>query len=305
MPLFRALLGTLVLVAALFVSTVPARAATLNAGELDLLSQINSFRAARGLPTVVASDTLTSAAKWMATNMATYNYFSHTSLDGRSPFQRMSDAGYPVSSTWTGEDLAAGYTSAAAVLNGWINSPAHLAVLTNAAYHAVGIGNAYSASSSYGWYWDADFGGIVDGGSASGGSTGASPAAPADSGYHSAYAGQSADPTLSAGQVATLVVALRNTGSRGWYVGSAGQEANLGTNAPTDVARPDLASNWLSANRLATTTTSYVGPGETGWFQFQVRAPSAPGLYRLDVRGVVDGTTWLEDSGIYFLIQVQ
>src|SRR3979409_1012603 len=68
---------------------IVARAATLDNGESDLLAQVNSFRASRGLSTVVVSDSLTMAAKWMATDMAVNNYFAHTSLDGRSPTQRM------------------------------------------------------------------------------------------------------------------------------------------------------------------------------------------------------------------------
>jgi hypothetical protein len=102
-----------------------------------------------------------------------------------------------------------------------------------------------------------------------------------------------------------LVVAIRNTGYRGWYQGQPGQQANLGTAEPLDVPRYDLAYGWLSPNRLATTTTAYVGPGELGWFQFQVRAPDWPGTYRLRVCGVIDGTTWLEDPGIYWNITVR
>jgi len=284
----------LIALAEIAVGGIVARAATLDSGESDLLSQVNSFRASRGLSTLVVSDSLTLAAKWMATDMSVNNYFSHTSLDGRSPTQRMADAGYPAFSTWAGEDLAAGYTSAAQVLQGWINSPAHLAVLTNPAYRAIGIGRSYAAGSTYGWYWDADFGGIADGAALTS-------VASFDQGFHAAWAGQSANPTLAPGQTATLVVALKNNGYRGWYVGSPGQQANLGTANPLDVARPELGLT----NRLATTTTSYVGPGQVGWFQFQIHAPSSPGTYRLDVRGVVDGATWLEDPGIFFLITVQ
>jgi hypothetical protein len=288
----------LVAVAQLVGGGIVARAATLDSGENDLLAQVNSFRAARGLSTLVISDSLTMAAKWMATDMSVNNYFQHTSLDGRSPTQRMADAGYPAFATWAGEDLAAGYTSAADVLQGWINSPAHLAVLTNPAYHAIGIGRAYSAGSTYGWYWDADFGGIAT-------QAATSSIAFFDQGFHSAWAGQSPDPTLAPGEVTTLVVALRNTGYRGWYQGSPGQQANIATASPIDVARPELAQGWLSSNRIATTTTSYVGPGQTGWFQFQIHAPSTPGTYRLDVRGVVDGATWLEDAGVYWTITVR
>jgi len=270
-----------------------ARAATLDGGENDLLAQVNGFRASRGLSTLVVSDSLTMAAKWMATDMSVNNYFQHTSLDGRSPTQRMADAGYPAYTTWSGEDLAAGYTSAAEVLQGWINSPAHLAVLTNPAYRAIGIGRSYSSGSTYGWYWDADFGGIAQG--AAGAVTSF------DLGFHGAWATQSADPMLAPGGTATLVVALRNTGYRGWYQGSPGQQANLGTSSPLDVTRPELGLG----NRLATQSTAYVGPGQTGWFQFQIHAPSTPGTYRLDVRGVIDGASWLEDSGVYWTITVR
>lgn len=275
-----------------------ARAATLDSGENDLLGQLNALRASRGLSTLIVSDSLTLAAKWMATDMSVNNYFAHTSLDGRSPTQRMADAGYPAFSTWSGEDLAAGYTGAAQVLQGWIDSPAHLAVLTNPAYRAIGIGRSYSGGSVYGWYWAADFGGIADRAATTG-------VASFDLGFHSVWTGQSPDPTLAPGQVTTLVVALKNTGYRGWYQGSPGQQANIGTTGPLDVARPELAQNWMSSNRIATTTTSYVGPGQIGWFQFQIHAPSTPGVYRLDVRGVVDGASWLEDAGMYFLITVR
>ncbi len=144
----------------------PARAATLDGSESDLIAQINAFRTEKGLPTLVVSDALTASAQWMANDMALESYFSHTSLDGRTPTRRMADAGYPASQTWTGEDLAAGYTSAAAVLAGWIGSPEHYAVLVNPVYHAIGVGRGYSPTSTYQWYWAADVGGIVDSGSA-------------------------------------------------------------------------------------------------------------------------------------------
>src|SRR5256886_5465352 len=155
----------------LFVSLAPqvAEGASLDAAEQDLVARVNGFRAARGLATLAVSDTLSAAAKWMSVDMGARNYFAHTSLDGRSPTQRMADAGYPAFGTWTGEDLAAGYTNTADVLNGWINSPAHYAVLVNPQYHAIGVGRGYATGSTYGWDWAPDFGGVGD----------VSPAAPA------------------------------------------------------------------------------------------------------------------------------
>ena len=306
-------------------SPQPAQGATLDSVEQDLVARINAFRAARSLPTLAVSDTLTAAAKWMSLDMGSRNYFAHTSLDGRSPTQRMADAGYPAFGTWTGEDLAAGYTTTADVLNGWINSPAHYAVLVNAQYRAIGVGRGFASGSTYGWYWAADFGGVVDGGRAAPVARAAMPPAPPvtyagvsqttslpvrialppDSGYHARWNAQSPDPIVTAGEVATLVVALENTGSRGWRKGVEDQQATLGTSDPQDAEHPELAADWLSANRVTSTTTEYVGPGEIGWFAFAVRAPSAAGEYRLGLRPVVEGVTWLEDDGIFFTIHVR
>jgi hypothetical protein len=79
----------------------------------------------------------------------------------------------------------------------------------------------------------------------------------------------------------------------------------LGTNDPLNGDRTELAEGWLSGNRIASTTTMYVAPGEVGWFEFRVRAPAVPGQYTLSVRGVVDGVDWLEDDGIFFTIHVR
>jgi hypothetical protein len=128
--------------------------------------------------------------------------------------------------------------------------------------------------------------------------------APPDSGYHARWSAQSADPVVYPGAFATLVVALRNTGSQGWYRGVADREANLGTSDPRDAEHPEFAANWLSVNRLASTTTDYVAPGEVGWFEFTVHAPGASGDYKLGLRPVVDGVSWLEDDGIFFTIHV-
>jgi hypothetical protein len=296
-----------------------ADGASLDSAEQDLVARINVFRASRGLSTLAISDTLSAAAKWMSGDMGSRNYFAHTSLDGRSPTQRMADAGYPAFGTWTGEDLAAGYTTTAEVLNGWINSPAHYAVLVNPKYQAIGVGRSYSGGSAYGWYWTADFGGVLDVTRAAPVSRASTPAVqaparfvyppqaalPPDSGYHASWSTQSADPTIVVGAATKLVVALKNTGSRGWFNDGSGKQVVIGTNGPQDSDRSALAGDWLSGNRLTSTTTDYVGPGEVGWFEFTVRAPATPGDYTLALRGVVEGVTWLEDDGIFFTIHVR
>src|SRR5205807_1547533 len=82
---YRFALATILAIVGLlgFLPWSHAQGATLDSTELDLVSRVNDFRAAKGLPTLAVSDTLTSAAKWMSTDMSVNNYFAHTSLDGR------------------------------------------------------------------------------------------------------------------------------------------------------------------------------------------------------------------------------
>lgn len=121
--------------------------------------------------------------------------------------------------------------------------------------------------------------------------------------FHAAFQSESAWPTLAAGTSTSLTVRFQNTGTATWQKGVAGKQANLGLNGDT-LAFANLGMNdgWLSANRLATTTESSVAPGQTGTFTFNVRAPSTAGTYRLPLRPVIDGVTWMEDSGVFMVI---
>ena len=139
--------------------TAGAPAAATASAQSDLIALINSYRQASGLQSVSANGALTTAASWMANDMAAHNYIGHVSSDGRSPTQRMLSFGYPATSMYTGEDLGAGYGTAGAVLAGWQASAAHNAVLLNPSYNSIGIGLVYQANTTYKWYWAADFGG--------------------------------------------------------------------------------------------------------------------------------------------------
>jgi uncharacterized protein YkwD len=121
--------------------------------------------------------------------------------------------------------------------------------------------------------------------------------------FHAAFQSESAWPTLLPGSSTSLTVKFTNTGSATWQRGVAGMQANLGLNGDT-VAFAALGMNdgWLSANRLATTTEASVAPGQTATFTFSVRAPAVPGTYRLPLRPVIDGVTWMEDSGVFMVV---
>jgi len=101
---------------------------------------------------------LATSARGHSQDMAANNYFSHTSLDGRTFDQRIFQAGYnggyPI-----GENIAAGQSSAQAVVDAWMQSLGHCQNIMNGAFRVIGIGYASSSSSTYRDYWTGDFGG--------------------------------------------------------------------------------------------------------------------------------------------------
>lgn len=121
--------------------------------------------------------------------------------------------------------------------------------------------------------------------------------------FHAAFQSESAWPTLTPGSSTSLTVKFQNTGSATWQKGVTGSQANLGLNGDT-LAFASLGMNdgWLSGNRLATTVENTVAPGQTGTFTFNVRAPAIPGTYRLPLRPVIEGVTWMEDAGVFMVI---
>jgi hypothetical protein len=119
--------------------------------------------------------------------------------------------------------------------------------------------------------------------------------------FHSSWVSQSSDVSLSGGGTTTVVVRFRNTGTATWVKGVAGQQANLAiTGEGTKVAH-----GWPTADRVAIQQENVVAPGEIATFEFAVRAPEAAGSYRLDLRPVVDGMTWLEDDGVFLTVTSQ
>jgi hypothetical protein len=122
--------------------------------------------------------------------------------------------------------------------------------------------------------------------------------------YHSAWVSQSAYPTLAPGAVSgVLSVTFRNTGSQTWTRGVMGQEARLGINGDNTMWAA-LAVGWPLTTRPAVQSDAVVAPGALGTFTFQIRAPSTPGVYYINLRPVIDGVTWLEDEGVYLVVTV-
>lgn len=128
----------------------------------EAMNRINALRAAgascgsRGAFAPAAplrwSALLAQAAAAHSQDMASADYFSHTSADGRSMNDRVTATGYAWSSL--GENIAAGYASVDAVLAGWMASDGHCANLMNPGFDEVGLACVAGGSASrYPSYW--------------------------------------------------------------------------------------------------------------------------------------------------------
>ena len=108
------------------------------------------------VPALALNDKLTSASDKFALDLGTYNYFSHTGRDGSQPWDRMTREGY----VWraAGENIAAGYPTARAVVDGWLKSPGHCTNIMSANFREVGVGYANVTTSTYKSCWVTDFG---------------------------------------------------------------------------------------------------------------------------------------------------
>jgi hypothetical protein len=273
------------------VLTLVAQSSPANADALQdsLLAAVNAYRASRGLATVVVSPTLQAAAQFMADDIAEHGppAIPHRSSDGRTPRQRMADAGYPVDAAFTSEIIAWGAPTADGAMRLWLNSAPHWAELNDGRYRAAGLGVA--CGGTFPCVWVVTFGSLID-------------ATVPD--YHASFFAESAFPTIASGQTGEWVIAFTNTGRTGWNL-SESTAVRLGTWSPQDAPSMLAAPTWIASNRPAQQTTTWVGPGQQAWFSVQLKAPTAPGMYRLYLRPVIDGVEWLENVGAYVDVSVK
>lgn len=133
--------------ARLLVLVNQARAAARTCGS-------TAYPAVRAL---VRSTPLDTAAGDYAVRMATEHFFSHTSPDGTTMVSRMNAVG--VRNVAMRENIAAGYATADAVMDGWLQSPGHCANLMAADVTRIGLGHASGSGSYFTDTWVQDFAG--------------------------------------------------------------------------------------------------------------------------------------------------
>lgn len=115
----------------------------------------NAIRASWGLNTFEWHGDLARIAQNHSLDMATNNFFEHTSYDGTTRKDRMLNAG--IDYQYGGENIDYGYIDPFAALNGWFNSLEHRNNLLSEKYTHIGVGFAYGENSDYRYYGTQDF----------------------------------------------------------------------------------------------------------------------------------------------------
>jgi uncharacterized protein YkwD len=102
------------------------------------------------------NDKIASAAIRQSSDTAANDFLSHTGSDNSLPGDRLTQEGYQWSTY--GENIAVGYSSVTAVVQGWLNSEGHCRNIMNPAFDEIGA--AYSVGYYQGspsmTYWTLD-----------------------------------------------------------------------------------------------------------------------------------------------------
>ena len=127
----------------------------------QFLNQVNQARANTRMcgttlynaaPPLTWNSKLFSAAGAHSTDMAVNNYFSHTSLDGRTVGQRITNAGY----NWStyAENIAMGQSSIDSVMNAWLTSAGHCAGIMKATVTEIAVACVKNSAGRNYWTMD-------------------------------------------------------------------------------------------------------------------------------------------------------
>lgn len=117
---------------------VPLPDSNISSYEQQVIILINNIRVKNGLSKFKTNWELSRVAQYKSQDMHDKNYFSHTSPTYGSPFDMMKSFG--ISYRTAGENIAKGYTTPQAVVNGWMNSSGHRANILNPSFTQIGVG---------------------------------------------------------------------------------------------------------------------------------------------------------------------
>lgn len=113
--------------------------------ENRVLELVNVERQKAGLNALQMDESVRNVARLKSEDMRVNKYFDHTSPTYGSPFDMLKKFGISYKSA--GENIAQGYSTPEAVVNGWMNSSGHRANILNASFTHMGVG--YDANGHY------------------------------------------------------------------------------------------------------------------------------------------------------------
>ena len=117
-----------------------------------MLTLVNQARTDAGCRALTADPALAAVARAHSADMRDRRYFSHTTPEGLSPFDRARAAGIDYARA---ENIAQGQPDAAAVVQAWMDSPGHRANILDCSLTKLGVG---VAEGSGGPWWTQLFG---------------------------------------------------------------------------------------------------------------------------------------------------
>ena len=126
--------------------TVPVVDTAVTDYESEVIRLVNIERKKNGLKELKEDWQLTRVARYKSEDMRDKKYFSHTSPTYGSPFEMMRSFG--ITYRTAGENIARGYATPKAVVDGWMNSQGHRANILNSSFTHIGVGYAED-----GRYW--------------------------------------------------------------------------------------------------------------------------------------------------------
>ena len=127
------------------VLNIPQISQSVLSYESEVIRLVNEVRRENGLKALTANWELSRVARYKSQDMLNKGYFSHTSPTYGTPSQMIKAFG--LSFRTAGENIARGYPTPQAVVNGWMNSSGHRANILNASYTQIGVG--YVAQGNY------------------------------------------------------------------------------------------------------------------------------------------------------------
>lgn len=121
----------------------------------EVFRLVNIERTSAGLRPLTLDTKLCTAAQKRAAEISTQTEIEHTRPDGSECFTVLDEMNIPY--YYAGENIAGGYLTPEAVVQGWMDSQGHRENILDPYYNKIGIGFCKKENSKYQYYWSQFF----------------------------------------------------------------------------------------------------------------------------------------------------